>query len=233
MEKPSRNKTPASAANKRVGQHDRRRHLRANLPLKASFLNDHGVEQACLVVNISAGGALVRTKNPPPFGKTVVLYVDQLGRFEGRVIRSGSASFAVSYEKRRERTARTADDLTELVNKGRRSRDRRSGPRIRQNAPAVVHFEDGRTEQCAILDISLTGASIEISPRPPLGTHLILGRMTAKVVRRHEKGVGVVFTGGAKRMDDVVAGASAVGVDAPPPSGAAVARAFGKKAPGA
>lgn len=210
---------------------DRRKFQRVNLPLKARFLNEHGEEQACLVINISAGGALMRTKNPPAFGRPVVLYIDELGRFEGRVIRSGGNSFAVNYEKRREKSARTADGLTEVVNRGRRARDRRAGPRIRHDAPAVVHFEDGRTEQCAIMDISLTGASIEISPRPPLGTHLILGRMTAKVVRRHEKGVGVIFTGAAKKMDDVVAKASVV--EAPPETGAPVARSFGKKGPSA
>lgn len=206
---------------------DRRKYLRVDAPLKARFLNESGDEQPCLVINVSAGGAKLKAKTPPAFGSHVVLYIDRLGRFEGRVIRSSGAIFVVNYEKRRRKSARTADSLTEVVNNTKRAQDRRGGPRIRQDAPAKVYFDDGRVETCAILDISLTGASIEITPRPPLGARLILGRMNAKVVRRHEKGVGVIFTGAAERMDDVIEEATT-----PVPTvndGPQVAKTFGKK----
>ncbi len=206
---------------------DRRKYLRVDTPLKARFLNDAGEEQPCLVVNVSAGGALLKAKSPPAFGTHVVLYIDRLGRFEGRVIRSSNNIFAVNYEKRRRKSARTADSLTEVMNNSKRAQDRRTGPRIRHDSPAKIYFDDGRVESCAILDISLTGASIEISPRPHLGARLILGRMNAKVVRRHEKGVGVIFTGAAERMDDVIEEATT-----PVPTvdhGLQVAKTFGKK----
>lgn len=206
---------------------DRRKHLRIDAPLKARFLNESGDEQPCLVVNVSAGGAKLKAKIPPQFGTHVVLYIDQMGRFEGRVIRSSGNIFVVNYESRRRKSARTADSLTEIVNNAKRDKDRRGGPRIRQDAPARVFFDDGRVEDCAILDISLTGASIEISPRPPLGARLILGRMNAKVVRRHEKGVGVIFTGAAERMDDAIEETAS-----PVPAvndGSQIARTFGKK----
>lgn len=208
---------------------DRRKHHRVSLPLSARFLTEGGEERAALVVNISASGALLRTKEPPNFGETVVLYVDNLGRFPGRVIRTGARSFAVSYGRKRQKLAKTADNLTELVNTGRRASDRRQAPRIRSDAPAQVFFEDGRVEDCAILDISLTGASIEIAPRPTLGTNLILGQMKAKVVRRHEKGVGVVFTGTAKKMEDVIAETTAPSLNETDENGPELAPVFGKK----
>lgn len=207
---------------------DRRKHLRVDTPLKARFLNDAGEEHSCLVTNISAGGAMLRSKTPPPFGSTVVLYIDRMGRFEGQVIRAGVNSFAVNYEKKRAKNAKIADGLTEVLNKGSRSHDRRASPRIKHDTPAVVFFEEGHSAECAIRDISLTGASIAISPRPPLGTRLILGRMTAKVVRRHEKGVGVVFTGAAERIADVITETT----EPPtfePTAGTPVAKPFGKK----
>lgn len=206
---------------------DRRKYFRADLPLKARFLTKNGRERACVVSNISAGGAMLRAKRPPAVGSKVVLYIDQLGRFEGKVIRSSDQAFVITYPKRRAKAAKVADDLTQVVNRGQRSTDRRNAPRIQQDAPAIVHLEDGRTANCAILDISLTGASIEISPRPPLGAHLILGRMTAKVVRRHEKGIGVVFTGAADRMDDVIAEASCIEPETEPAPD--LPRTFGKK----
>ncbi len=155
-----------------------------------------------------------------------MLYIDQIGRVEGKVVRSGVDNFAVRYRKRRAKQARIADNLTSAINH-RRGADRRNSPRISHDAPATVFLEDGRELQCSILDISLTGASLEINPRPPLGMKLILGRMTAKVVRRHEKGVGVVFTGAAKRMDDVMAEAAA---EEPfDTTGVGFAPSFGKK----
>lgn len=224
-------KTSPEAQSAPSSHSDRRKHRRVDTPLKARFLDQYGDEHPCLVTNISAGGALMKAKSPPEFGAHVVLYIDKLGRFEGRVIRSGEKIFAINYEQRRSRNAKTADGLTEIVNRGSRSHDRRTNPRIRHDAPARVFFEDGRTEDCAILDISLTGASLQISPRPPLGTRLILGRMNAKVVRRHEKGVGIVFTGSAERMADVIQETTSAPETPPVPTndGVGVARTFGKK----
>ena len=221
--KPAERQSPADAQD----EPDRRKHMRVHHPFKARFLVEGGQEQPCLVLNISVGGALFRADNPPEFGKQVILYLDELGRFEGQVIRSDAKRFAVNFNAKRAKKTRIADDLTEILNKGRKSRNRRVSPRIKQDAPAVVFFEDGSNVKCAILDISLTGASIQIDPRPSLGTRLILGRMTAKVVRRHDKGVGVIFTGTAEKIADVVEQASAT--DAPPKTGATIARTFGKK----
>lgn len=212
---------------------ERRMHARADVPIKARFLSESGEERPCLVTNVSAGGALLRAAAPPKEGENVVLYIDDVGRFEGRVIRSVGSEFAVDYRGRRSKSKRTADALTVVLNHKPRASDRRASPRIKTEARAVVRLEDGEMVPCSILDISLTGAAIEIHPRPPLGSIVTLGKMQAKVVRRHEKGVGVVFSGPARKMEDAiiqtagdpsqfqeVSGAS---------DGAPVASPFGKK----
>lgn len=231
VENPSNKKARAAPAKESPEDDaERRLHLRVKLPLKARFLTDSGTEWSGVVTNISAGGALIRAKFPPGFGQSVVLYIDQVGRVEGKVVRSDKDCFAVSYRKKRAKHAKLADQLTSAVNYRRRGgTDHRSGPRMKHDTPATVYLEDGRVIQCAILDISLTGASIEISPRPPLGMHLILGRMTAKVVRRHEKGVGVVFTGAADRMDKVMEETAQEPEPDPSPDGPNLASSFGKK----
>lgn len=210
-------------------EQDRRQHLRVTLPLKTRFLTSDGCEWSGTVTNISAGGAMIRAKYPPAFGQSVVLYIDQIGRIEGKVVRAEKDTFAVSYKrKKRVKRAKIADQITSAMHQPRRGADRRANPRVKFDAPATVYLEDGRVIECAILDISLTGASIEISPRPPLGMRLILGRMTAKVIRRHEKGIGVVFTGAADKMDEVMADAT----DEPQTieaSGPNIAQPFGKK----
>lgn len=182
---------------------ERRRHPRVDISLRARFLTSEGVEKPCLVANISAGGALCRTLTPPAENESVVLYIDRVGRFEGKVVRSGRRTFAVDYRGRRSKSNRTADALTIALN-SKRKVNKTAAPRIKQDAPALVILENGETRPCSILDISLTGASIEIEPKPPLGAQITLGKMAAKVVRRHETGVAVVFSGSARKLDEAI-----------------------------
>lgn len=183
---------------------ERRKHRRVGLTLKARVLKADGEEEPCLVVNISAGGALLKAMNPPQAGEKVVVYIDDVGRYEALVIRSAKHHFAVDYRARRAKTKRAADSLTHALNSQHMRLDRRQNPRIRQDEPTVLTLESGEAFACEILDISLTGASIAIEDRPPLGAVVTIGRTAAKVVRRHEKGVGVVFTGPAQKMEEVI-----------------------------
>ena len=202
--RPGSLKPQPGAQDRTDAEQDRRRHRRVDMELQARFLTEKGQEMTGTVLNISAGGAMIRAKFPPAFGESVILYLDQIGRVEGKVVRSGNNCFAVAYTQRKNKQSKIADSLTAVLNNRRKGADRRNNPRIQNDAPTTVFLEDGRQLECSIVDISLTGASIEITPRPPLGSLLILGRMKAKVVRRHDNGVGVVFTGSAERMDEVV-----------------------------
>lgn len=222
-QRPEDTRRPETAAD----PDDRRRHHRIDLSLRARVLTSDGIEEPCLVTNISAGGALLKAVKPPAVGERVVLYIDNVGRFEGWVIRSSKHVFAVDYRSRRTKSKRTADNLIEVANMASPRVDRRASPRVRHESNATVVLEDGSSVDCQILDISLTGASIAIDPRPELGAVLTVGRMTAKVVRRHEKGVGVVFTGKAAKMDDVIERASAPAD--PQPRGPELAPTFGRK----
>ncbi len=206
---------------------ERRRHRRVDLSLKARVLKADGVEEPCLVVNISAGGALLKAVNPPQAGDRVVVYIDDVGRHEGLVIRSSRHYFAVDYRARKAKTRRVADTLTHALNTPHMRLDRRASPRIKTDQPTVLTLESGESFACEILDISLTGASVAIDPKPPLGAIVSVGRTPAKVVRRHEKGVGVVFTGAPEKMEEVIeATKSPIDTNS---GGAGLAPQFGKK----
>lgn len=206
---------------------ERRRHKRVDLALKARVLKQNGEEEPCLVVNISAGGVLLKAVNPPQAGEKVVVYIDEIGRHEGYVIRSAKHHFAVDYRNRPKKAKRAADTLTYALNNKHMRLDRRANPRIKTDAPTVLTLENGDLIACEILDVSLTGASIAIDPKPALGSAVTVGRMAAKVVRVHEKGVGVVFTGGATRMEEVIENTTSP-IETKP-SGAGLAPQFGKK----
>ena len=220
-------KNPTAAAPPGLAPDERRRHRRVGLTLKARVLKQDGAEEPCLVVNISAGGALLKAVNPPLAGERVVVYIDDVGRYEGLVIRSAKHHFAVDYRARKAKTRRAADNLTHALNVPHMRLDRRANPRIRTDEPTVMTLENGERIACEILDISLTGASVAIDPKPPLGAAVTVGRMSGKVVRRHDKGVGVVFTGGADKMEEVIERTkSPIDTDQ---GGAGLAPQFGKK----
>jgi hypothetical protein len=206
---------------------ERRRFRRVDLTIKARVLKANGEEEPCIVVNISAGGALLKAVNPPAAGEHVVLYIDEIGRHEGQVIRSAKHFFAVDYRGRRAKTKRTADNLTHSLNNRQMKLDRRATPRIKTDQKTVLTFESGESVACEILDISLTGASVAIDPKPELGVKVTVGRMTGKVVRRHEKGVGIVFIGPAGKMEDIIENTKAH--EDVPTFGPPFATPFGKK----
>lgn len=210
-----------------LSEDERRRFRRVDLAIKARVLKANGEEEPCLVVNISAGGALLKAVNPPAAGEHVVLYIDEVGRHEGQVIRSAKHFFAVDYRGRRAKTKRTADNLTHSLNNRQMKLDRRATPRIKHDQDTVLTLESGESIACEILDISLTGASVAIDPRPELGVNVTVGRMTGKVVRRHEKGVGIVFTGPAGKMEEIIEKTKAP--EGPPTFGPSLAQPFGKK----
>ena len=54
-----------------------------------------------------------------------------------------------------------------------------------------------------VIDISLSGAAIELAVRPAMGTPVTLGRMRARVVRHFQDGVAVEFAS-AQEMLTVV-----------------------------
>ncbi len=218
---------PTASAPPELSPDERRRHRRVGLTLKARVLKQDGNEEPCLVINISAGGALLKAVNPPPAGEKVVVYIDDIGRYEGLVIRSAKHHFAVDYRARKAKTRRAADNLTHALNTPHMRLDRRATPRVQQDQPTVLTLASGESFACEILDISLTGASLAVEPKPDLGAVVTVGRTPAKVVRRHEKGVGVVFTGAPTKMEEVIE-ATKSQFDAKT-VGAGLAPQFGKK----
>ena len=57
----------------------------------------------------------------------------------------------------------------------------------------TLKIADGTTIKCHIIDVSLSGASVQLDICPEVGTDVMLGRMRARVVRHHENGVGLEF----------------------------------------
>jgi len=59
--------------------------------------------------------------------------------------------------------------------------------------PVRIEMPDGELYERNILDVSISGASIQMEMRPVIGARLVVGRLPAKVVRHHDRGIGVEF----------------------------------------
>jgi len=147
------------------------------------------------VVNMSAGGMAMVAPVKCGDGERIVAYLDNLGRIEGVVVRSFGGGFGVRILASLYKRERIANLLTWLINQnalglGEERKHDRIVPRI--NASKLI-MPNGDVHNCRVIDVSLSGASVACTIKPPLGTMVILGRMRGRVVRHHEQGIAIQF----------------------------------------
>ncbi|MEM8987021.1 MAG: PilZ domain-containing protein [Pseudomonadota bacterium] len=172
---------------------DNRRHFRLTLRLDARYMRADGSEHSGAVVNISPGGALIKAE-PPSAGERLIVYIKDVGRFEAQVSRIEDDRFAVAFASSAAKIAKTADKLTWIANRHLSDNmESRSGPRTPQSHNTRISLDNGEVLSCRVLDISISGASLALFPKPPVGAKLTLGRTRARIVRHHDEGVGVEF----------------------------------------
>lgn len=195
----------ALAQNHKIFRHnpklrkDHRRHRRVNIRLHGRFLNDASEEHSLMCRNISCGGALFSSASIPPIDSQIVCYIDELGRIVGKVVRQTDDGFAIAFTVSQVKRDRLADKLIWLVNKDRLGLvEERSAQRFAAEGPALITRQDGRTLQCRVVDISLTGAGFETDgPKPMIGEVVSVGNISAEVMRCTPNGFGVRFIRGA------------------------------------
>ncbi len=181
---------------------NKRRYIRHAVDLRVRFLTAAGEEDEGRVRGISVGGAAIECLNCPDIGVPVVLYIDRVGRLEGMVVRHLShelaeqaLGFAVQFHASPARTERIVEKLMVLINEdpqpeGERRLTQRAQP---QDRPAVLTLPDGRTVSCRVIDMSLTGVSVESDERPSVGSTVAIGRTKGRVVRHHDRGFAITL----------------------------------------
>ncbi|HEY8575591.1 MAG TPA: PilZ domain-containing protein [Devosia sp.] len=152
-------------------------------------------EFPCQILEMSPGDALVVAPVPGQDGEKVIAYIDHIGRIEGTIQSQAEGGFEMDISASPRKRDKLAAQLTWLANKDildlpEDRRHERVVPDIRHS---TVVLDDGRRYNCKIIDISLSGAAIELDVRPAMGTPVTLGRMRARVVRHFQNGVAVEF----------------------------------------
>lgn len=152
-------------------------------------------EFPCQVLEMSPGDAVVIAPAAGGVGEKVIAYLDLIGRIEGVILSQIDGGFVMDLAASPRKRDKMAAQLTWLANKDvlglpEDRRHERVVPDIRHS---TVVLDDGRRYNCKIIDISLSGAAIELDVRPSVGTNVALGRMRARVARHFQNGVAVEF----------------------------------------
>lgn len=177
-----------------LAPHDKRRYRRVELVLTARFMLADQSEHDASLYNISAGGIALKCDFRPALGESIIVYVQDIGRLEGKVVRHLASGFALAYETGARQRERVIDKLTCKINPnaGFEPGDRLHA-RIATNALAHLIWADGFEAQCRVLDMSFGGVSLAVDPKPRIGEKIVVGRMRGRVVRHHDEGIGVAF----------------------------------------
>ena len=175
---------------------DKRRHKRVPLSLSGRFMRQDKQEYACQLVNISAGGGVVVSDARPVEGERIVASFEHIGMLDGTIIRQTENGFAFRIMATKHKREKMIAQLMWLMNRNELdSAEERRHERITPpNSLAMIQFGDSPAMTCRLIDISISGASISSTLRPPLGTGVTLGKLRARVVRHHGQGFGVEFT---------------------------------------
>jgi hypothetical protein len=152
-------------------------------------------EFPCQVLEMSPGDAMVVAPVAGTVGEKVIAYIDHVGRIEGVITSQIDGGFIMDIAASSRKRDKMAAQLTWLANKDLLNlpEDRRHERVVPDIRHSTVVLDDGRRYNCKIIDISLSGAAIELDVRPAMGTPVTLGRMRARVIRHFQNGVAVEF----------------------------------------
>jgi hypothetical protein len=175
---------------------DRRRHRRVMWQVPVRGLTGSGEEFACNTVDVCAGGIRINLARPLEKGENLVLYIEDIGRVEGVVVRIlNEIGYAIEFRVPPRKREKIADALTWLVNKDRLGlSDERVAERRPASGQVIAIHGKGVSIACAIADVSLFGVALKTSgPRPMIGDRVQIGERAGTCVRYIEGGFAVDF----------------------------------------
>jgi hypothetical protein len=174
---------------------DRRRHRRFPVALLGRFMLSNKREYPCKLVDISVTGIAVNTSVDVGLGERIVAYFDHLGGLEGRVSRIFHGGFGVELiatDHKREKLASQIEWLAKRHELG--DTQYRRHERISLGAKTTtLKLDEDISIQVNVIDVSMSGASVQTEARPKIGSEVMVGKLRAKVVRHHPEGLGLEF----------------------------------------
>jgi hypothetical protein len=186
--------SPAVSAASSSGA-ERRDFQRVKVKVLGRFMLEDRTEHPCEVVDISPGNVLFHSERVGEPGEKVIAYLDHIGRIEGVITRTSDEGFAITIVASERKRYKLAAQLTWLANRHELDlpEDRRHERNAPRNPMNVLRLDDGREYKCRIIDLSLSGAAVELEVKPALGVPVMLGNMRGRIVRHFDEGVAIEF----------------------------------------
>ncbi|MBO9132762.1 PilZ domain-containing protein [Rhizobium sp. B230/85] len=174
---------------------DQRTFQRVPINMQGRLMLANYDEFECMVVDMSPGDLYVICEGRPRANERVIAYIDHLGRIEGLVISLDNRGFNMSINATDRKREKLAAQLTWLANKHELGlpEDRRHDRLTPKSATVELTLEDGSVYNCRLMDLSLSGAAVDVEARPALGMAVRLGNMRGRIVRHFREGVAIEF----------------------------------------
>jgi hypothetical protein len=174
---------------------DLRRHQRVKLALDGRYMLEDRREFPCQTIDMSPGGVALFAPVKPPIGERIVVYLDEIGRVEGGAARHLETGFALALNATSLKREKLADQLTWLANRHALGLpdDRRHERLAPRNPGSILVAQDGRECFIKLIDVSLSGAAMNVEIKPALGTFVTVGGAPARVMRHFEGGIAIEF----------------------------------------
>ena len=175
---------------------DRRRHRRVLWQGPVRGLTGDGEEFSCNTIDVGAGGLRINLARPLDKGENLVLYIEDIGRVEGVVVRVlNEVGYGIEFRVPPRKRDKIADALTWLVNKDKLGlTDDRVAERRPASGQVVAICGSGMSIACAVADVSIFGVALKTAgPRPMIGDRVQIGERAGTCVRYIEGGFAVDF----------------------------------------
>lgn len=174
---------------------ERRRHQRVELSLLGRYMLEDKREYPCITTDISPGGLACIASVQGSVGERVVVYLDQIGRLEGKIARHTDRGFALALNLPYVKREKIANQLTWLANREilRLPEDRRSERIVPLRRHSILLLNGTSEHVVKLIDISMFGAAISTWLRPAIGTRAMLGKMSGQIVRHFDGGFAIAF----------------------------------------
>jgi hypothetical protein len=174
---------------------ERRRHQRVKVLLAGRFMRSDRNEFDCESIDASPGGIAFSSEAAVERGERIVAYINQIGRIEGKVARIFPGGFAVQMNLLAAKRDRLADQLTWLANRHSLGlpEDRRHERIAPHSRHTTLQLANGRKFTASLIDISISGAALQVEFQPSIGSRVVVGSTTAQVVRHVDRGIAVEF----------------------------------------
>jgi hypothetical protein len=152
-------------------------------------------EYDCVVLEMSPGEVMFKCSALPRMDERIISYIDHIGRVEGKVTAMLKGGFRIAVKATDRKRYKLAAQLTWFANRNELGlpEDRRHERIVPRNPISEIRLADGETYACRIVDLSMSGAALELNARPEIGTQVILGTMRARVVRHFDDGIAIEF----------------------------------------